>query len=188
MGTSQKPGVDFDATFAPVVRLESLRAILAYAAAHDLEIEQMDVDSAFLNGISKEEIYMKQTKGFIDSSRPDAVLRLNRSLYGLKQAPRVWNKVLSEYLMSKGFVQSAADPCIFLHQSEAGLVIVAVYVDDCCIVANKEQIQWVKNLLHQRFKMKDLGAASSLLGMQIIRGPSETISQAGSRRHHTRYS
>ena len=138
VGTSQREGVDYEATFAPVVRLENLRSVLAYGAVNDLEIHQMDVDSAFLNGILEEEIYMKQLKGFINPDRPNAVLRLNQSIYGLKQAPRVWNLVLSAYLLGKGFAQSAADPCIFFHHSNAGLVIVAVYVDDCCIVAGKE--------------------------------------------------
>lgn len=169
IGTSQREGVDYFATFAPVVRQENLRAVLALGALRDMEIHQMDVDSAFLNGILEEEIYMRQPMGFVDEAYPQMVLRLLKSLYGLKQAPRVWNLVLSRYLLKRGFVQSKADPCIFIHQSDEGLVIVAIYVDDCCIVADAKRLGWAKQMLRGGFQMKDLGEAKSLLGMQVIR-------------------
>jgi Reverse transcriptase (RNA-dependent DNA polymerase) len=173
IGTSQVYGFDYTATFAPVVRHENLRTILAYGALHDLEIHQMDVDSAFLNGSLEEEIYMRQPKGFVHPEAPKYVLRLLKSLYGLKQAPRVWNMVLTRFLLKHGFSRSKADPCIFYKSFDGEMAIVAIYVDDCCIVAPKLCLQSVKDILSSGFSMKDLGEAKSLLGMQIIRNRNE---------------
>jgi hypothetical protein len=88
-GFSQIPGMDFDETFSPVMQLESFRVLLAMAIQLDLEIHQMDVVGAYLNGELQEEIYMKQIPGYEDST--DQVLHLQKTLYGLKQAGWVWN-------------------------------------------------------------------------------------------------
>ena len=87
-GYTQVEGVDFDETFAPVARLESIRILLAIASHLNFKLYQMDVKSAFLNGMLQEEVYVEQPKGFIDPHRPDDVYKLKRALYGLKQAPR----------------------------------------------------------------------------------------------------
>ena len=84
VGTSQCEGVDYNDTFAPVVRIENLRTILSIGAMRDMEIHQMDVNSTFLNGLLKEEIYMKQPPGFVSPDFPEVVLRLKKSIYGLK--------------------------------------------------------------------------------------------------------
>ena len=86
-GYTQVEGVDFDETFASVARLESIRIILAIASHLNFKLYQMDVKSAFLNGMLQEEVYMEQPKGFIDPHRPDDMYKLKRALYGLKQAP-----------------------------------------------------------------------------------------------------
>ena len=86
-GYTQVEGVDFDETFAPVARLESIRILLAIASHLNFKLYQMDVKSAFLNGMLQEEVYVKQPKGFIDPHRSDDVYKLKRALYGLKQAP-----------------------------------------------------------------------------------------------------
>ena len=87
-GYTQVEGVDFDETFAPVARLESIRILLAIASYLNFKLYQMDVKSAFLNGMLQEEVYVEQPKGFIDPYRPNGVYKLKRALYGLKQAPR----------------------------------------------------------------------------------------------------
>jgi hypothetical protein len=89
-GYAQVAGLDFEETFAPVARLESIRILLAYAAHHSFRLFQMDVKSAFLNGPIKEEVYMEQPPGFEDDRYPDHVYKLSKALYGLKQAPRAW--------------------------------------------------------------------------------------------------
>nr|GFA07717.1 retrovirus-related Pol polyprotein from transposon TNT 1-94 [Tanacetum cinerariifolium] len=88
IGYSQQEGIDYDETFAPVARIKVIRLFLAYAAYKDFTIFQMDVKTAFLNEILKEEMYVGQPLGFISKQYPDHVYALNKALYGLKQAPR----------------------------------------------------------------------------------------------------
>ncbi|GJW73225.1 retrovirus-related pol polyprotein from transposon TNT 1-94 [Tanacetum coccineum] len=87
-GYNQQEGIDYDETYAPVARLESIRILLAYACALDFKLFQMDVKSAFLNGFINEEVYVAQPSGFIDFAKPNHVYRLKKALYGLKQAPK----------------------------------------------------------------------------------------------------
>jgi hypothetical protein len=129
-GFSQKEGIDFNETFAPVVRHELVRVILSAAAAHDLEIIQLDVKTAFLHGDLHEEIFMDQPSGFISSDSPNHACRLLKSLYGLKQASRSWNIKFDGYLCALGFVRSLADPCVYRRSEEDGIVILAIWVDD----------------------------------------------------------
>jgi hypothetical protein len=93
-GYSQVEGLDFDETYAPVARLESIRILLAYATYHGFKLYQMDVKSAFLNGPIKEEVYVEQRPDFEDSEYPNHVYKLSKALYGLKQAPRAWYECL----------------------------------------------------------------------------------------------
>jgi hypothetical protein len=87
-GFSQKEGIDYEETFAPVVRLEAIRILLAFVVAKGFKLFQMDVKSAFLNGVKEEEVYVKQPPGFESELYPHRVYRLKRALYGMKQAPR----------------------------------------------------------------------------------------------------
>ena len=100
-GCAQRPGYDYVDTFAPVVRLETLRAILAMAVTKDLQIKQMDVKGAYLNGVLKETVYMKQPEGYEDGT--DRTCLLVKTLYGLKQAGREWNKELDAKLRKHQF-------------------------------------------------------------------------------------
>ena len=89
-GFAQVQGVDFHETFAPVAKFTTIRCILAIGAAMNLEIHQMDVKTAFLNGDLEEDIYMVQPEGFVQEGKEDYVCKLKKSLYGLKQSPRAW--------------------------------------------------------------------------------------------------
>ncbi|GJU59244.1 retrovirus-related pol polyprotein from transposon TNT 1-94 [Tanacetum coccineum] len=89
-GYNQQEGIDYDKTYAPVNRLESIRIILAYAGGLDFKLFQMDVKSAFWNGFINEEVYVAQPPGFIDFEKLDHVYKLKKALYGLKQAPKTW--------------------------------------------------------------------------------------------------
>jgi hypothetical protein len=102
-GYSQVEGLDFDETFAPVARLESIRILLAYATHHDFKLYQMDVNSAFLNGPIKEEVYVEQSSGFEDEEYPNHMYKLHKALYGLKQAPIAWYECLIDFLIKNGF-------------------------------------------------------------------------------------
>ncbi len=94
-GYSQRPGIDYEETFAPVTKQTTLRVVLSFVAAQDLEMRQLDIKTAFLYGDLSEEIYMKQPKGYVKSGDEDLVCRLHKCLYGLKQASRVWNHHLT---------------------------------------------------------------------------------------------
>ena len=83
-------GVDYDETFVLVARMESIRILLTLAYQLKFELYQMDVKTAFLNGLLKEDFYVAQPKGFIDPHFPDHVLYFKKAFYGLKQAPRAW--------------------------------------------------------------------------------------------------
>ncbi|GKF05993.1 retrovirus-related pol polyprotein from transposon TNT 1-94 [Tanacetum coccineum] len=102
-GYKQEEGIDFEESFAPVARLEAVRMFIAFAAHMNITIFQMDVKMAFLNGPLKEEVYVSQPEGFIDSEFPNHVYRLKKALYGLKQAPRAWYDKLSSFLIEHGF-------------------------------------------------------------------------------------
>jgi hypothetical protein len=112
-GYSQVEGLDFDETYAPVARLESLRILLAYATYHGFKLYQMDVKSAFLNGPIKKEVYVEQPLGFKDSEYPNHVYKLSKALYGLKRAPRAWYECLRDFLVTNGFKVGKVDPSLF---------------------------------------------------------------------------
>src|SRR5271169_1751073 len=131
-GFSQIYGIDYLDTYAPVVKLASIRILLAIAAIYGLEIHQMDVVTAFLAGDLEEEIFMEQPEGFeVGSKDQDLVCKLRKSLYGLKQAPRVWNQRIRLYLKSIGFDQTYSDLCVYINKETDA--IVAMWVDDLII-------------------------------------------------------
>nr|GEV11440.1 integrase, catalytic region, zinc finger, CCHC-type, peptidase aspartic, catalytic [Tanacetum cinerariifolium] len=99
----QQGGIDYDETFAPVARIEAICLVCCIAAHKDFTVFQMDVKTAFLNGILKEEVYVGQPLGFVSKQYPDHVYALDKALYGLKQAPRAWYDVVSKFLIDSGF-------------------------------------------------------------------------------------
>ena len=129
-GYNKKEGIDYDDTFAPVARMETIRILIAFAAIMGFKLYQMDVKSAFLNGDLKEEVYVKQPPGFENAELPNHVFRLNKALYGLKQAPRAWYERLSKCLLKNGFKRGKIDNTFFLLKREQELLIIQVYVDD----------------------------------------------------------
>ncbi|CAB3995163.1 Hypothetical predicted protein [Paramuricea clavata] len=131
-------------------------------------IHQMDVVTAFLNGTLDEDIYMEQPEGYVVPGKENLVCHLKKSLYGLKQSPRCWNKSFKEFMISQGFEQSAADPCVFIRKVNDQLAIVAVHVDDLILLTETEQEMIdLKASLAARFKMKDMGKLHYCLGVNI---------------------
>ena len=170
-GYSQKEGIDYDEVFSPVVKHSSIRVLLALVASHDLELEQLDVKTAFLHGELEETIYMVQPEGFRIEGKEDHVCRLKKSLYGLKQSPRQWYKRFDRFMLSNGYSRSSYDSCVY-HRilSDGSFVYLLLYVDDMLIAAgNMSHIQTLKKQLSDEFEMKDLGSAKKILGMEIQR-------------------
>jgi len=130
----------------------------------------MNVQTAFLNGDLDEEVYMEQPDGYVDPTYPDKVCRLLQALYGLKQAPKMWYSKLDDFLKSRGFDNIDPDACLYLLMDDGEIIIVLVYVDDRLLVASSlAAIYKIKDALHKRFEMNDLGEAKVILGLEIRR-------------------
>ena len=167
-GYSQRFGEDFDETFAPVVRIDVVRLLLAIAAQYDLHILHCDVKQAFLNGNTDFELYMAQPEGFEIPGYEDYVYKLNRSIYGLKQAAYIWFMVLRDTLLDAGFQECPSAPSLYIHPGHG--VIVAVYVDDILILAQQmSQAVEIYDYLAGFFTMVNLGEARHFLGLEIER-------------------
>jgi hypothetical protein len=167
-GYSQKYGLDYDETFSPVVRFESVRTVVSLAAQQGLKLHQMDVTTAFLNGELEEEVYMKQPEGFEVPGKEHLVCKLRRSIYGLKQSPRCWNATLDGKLKRMGFSQTKGDPCIYTAQDGEPFII-GVYVDDILLAGKSDRrMAEVKTTLSDEFNMKDMGELHYFLGVKII--------------------
>jgi hypothetical protein len=164
-GFSQIYGIDYLDTYEPIVKLASIRILLAVAAIYGLEIHQMDVVTAFLAGDLEEEIFMEQPEGFeVGTKEEDLVCRLRKSLYGLKQAPCVWNQRIRLLLKSIGFEQTYSDPCVYINKETD--IIIAMWVDDLIIFGkDMVRINDLKVQLNEEYEMKDLGEFSYFLGI-----------------------
>ncbi|KAJ4790588.1 Retroelement pol polyprotein-like [Rhynchospora pubera] len=171
LGNRQVEGIDYNETFSPVVKMTTVRVVLAVAVARGWEMHQMDVHNAFLHGDLHEEVYMRMPPGF-GSSHPAKVCRLKKSLYGLRQAPRMWFSKLTAALEGYGFAQSRADYSLFVYNKGDVFLTVLVYVDDLVIAGNNtDAINHFKQYLCATFHMKDLGQLKYFLGIEIARGP-----------------
>ncbi|KAG8497142.1 hypothetical protein CXB51_008390 [Gossypium anomalum] len=170
-GYSQIPGVDFTDVFSPVVKHSSIRALLGIVAMYDLELEQLDVKTAFLHGELEEDIYMQQPEGFIVLEKEDYVCLLKKSLYDLKQSPRLWYKRFDSFMTFHDFKRSSFDSCVYFKKnSDGSFMYLLLYVDDMLIAAkDKGKIRKVKAQLSEEFEMKNLGPAKKILGMEIHR-------------------
>ena len=170
-GYTQREGVDYQEIFAPVAKHTSIRILISVVVDQDLELEQMDVKTAFLHGELEEELYMEQPDGFISEDGENKVCLLKKSLYGLKQSPRQWNKRFSRFMIDQNFIRSEYDACVYVKQAgEQDHLYLLLYVDDMLIAGkSKSEINKVKEQLSMEFEMKDMGPASRILGIDIIR-------------------
>ena len=163
-GDRQREGIDYDETFSSTVRLESQRLVMAQAALEDMEIHQIDIKTAYLNGKLDRPILLRLTDG--------KVVKLIKGIYGLKQAGRCWKQCLDAVLRKDGFVPLHDDDSVYVkHRDHMGKkVILTVYVDDI-IIASKHlsTINGVKAMLAKRFEVKDEGELHYILGLKVTR-------------------
>ena len=167
LGYKQTPGVDYLETYSPVANLNSIRVFLSLCCHKGYYIQQYDGDTAFLNGFINEDVYIWPPEGI--STEPDDICKLNRSLYGLKQAAITWYKMISNIFVVKlAFTRCKTDSCIFVRKLKIGFAYIALYVDDMLIGAPSLMvINDIILKLKKEFKMKTLGQARFVLGIEI---------------------
>lgn len=165
-GFKQKYGVDFFETYSPVANMNSIRVVLAVCAVLSYKMEQLDVDTAFLNSVLSDRVHMEVPIGV--KGAQGFACQLNKAIYGLKQAASAWNKTIDHVFKKNDFKSCGADQCVYVKKVEEGFVYVCLYVDDMIIAAKtSDEILEVKGMLKSVFKMKDLGMAKFILGMEI---------------------
>ncbi|KAK2366753.1 putative mitochondrial protein [Trifolium repens] len=168
-GFTQQEGLDYFDTFSLVVKMTTVRLVLALAAAKGWHLHQLDVNNAFLHGDLHEEVYMTVPPGF-KTSHPNQVCKLLKSLYGLKQASRQWNFKLTSALLKLGYWQSKSDYSLFVKHLDSKITILLVYVDDIVLAGNDlNEIDLVKSQLDNQFRIKDLGSLKFFLGLEVAR-------------------
>ncbi|KAM1775099.1 hypothetical protein ACFX12_044389 [Malus domestica] len=169
-GYSQKPGVDFNETFAPVARLDTIRTLIALTAKKGWKLHQLDVKSAFLNGVLEDEVFVEQPQGFTSQEFPEKVYKLRKALYGLKQAPRAWYNEIDSYFTEKGFQKNPSEATLYTKtESNNKTLIVSIYVDDVVYTGNDAaMMEEFKEEMMKRYEMTDLGLLHHFLGIGVI--------------------
>nr|GEX00509.1 hypothetical protein [Tanacetum cinerariifolium] len=139
-GYHQEERVNFEESFALVARLEVVQIFLAFAAHMNMIVYQMDVKTAFLNGILREEVYVSQPDRFVDLNNPNHVYKLKKALYGLKQAPHAWYDLLSSFLLSQEFSKGTVDPTLFIRREGKYILLVQIYADDIIFTSTTTEL------------------------------------------------
>ena len=156
-GFHQQAGIDYSKTFNPVVKLATVRLVLAIAVSCNWPLKHLDVSNAFLHDHLKEEVNMQQPPGYIDAAHPTYVCKLHKSLYGLKQAPRAWFERFTFHLIHLGFQASFADSSLFIFQSKSTIIYLLLYVDDIILTRNNSKhVASLISTLSVVFELKDL--------------------------------
>ncbi|KAI3692362.1 hypothetical protein L6452_32176 [Arctium lappa] len=172
-GFSQRPRIDYEETYSPVVDATTFRYLISMVVQEGIDMRLMDVVTAYLYGSLDTDIYMKLPEGLKllesckVSSQEQCSIKLNKSLYGLKQSGRMWYNRLSEYLLKESYKNDSICPCIFIKRSGPEYVIIAVYVDDLNIIGTPGELPRAIEYLKKGFEMKDLGKKKFCLGLQI---------------------
>ncbi|CAL5345664.1 unnamed protein product [Camellia sinensis] len=168
-GYAQQHGIDFEETFSPVARFETVRIIFALAAQLQWPVYQLDVKSAFLNGDLQEEVYVTQPEGFMIEGKETKVYKLRKALYGLKQAPRAWYSKIDGYFQQNGFLRSENEPTLYVKkEGKNDFIIICLYVDDIIYTSSSSSLvaEFKSRMMHE-FEMSDMGLLHYFLGLEV---------------------
>ena len=172
-GFNQRPGIDFDSTYSPVMDAGTFRYLLGFSVQFSLQALMLDVMTAYLHGPLETQLFLKPPPSFskvpLPPPRPGQFsgLRLYKALYGLRQAGRLWYQHLRDFLLDQNLTNDTTLLCVFAHKTGADFVILAVYVDDINLIGTKSACQYAIQRLESRFDIKFLGKTSLCLGLQI---------------------
>ncbi|PNX83327.1 hypothetical protein L195_g039368 [Trifolium pratense] len=169
-GFQQIAGVDFEETFSPVVRANTVRIILTIVVHLNWDIRQLDINNVFLNGHLKETVYMSQPEGYADPTKPHHICKLSKAIYGLKQAPRAWFDSLKNALLNWGFHNTKSDSSLFILKGTDHTTFLLIYVDDIIVTrSNSKFLEAFIKQLNVVFSLKDLGQLHYFLGIEVQR-------------------
>ncbi|KAE8723356.1 MORC family CW-type zinc finger protein 3 isoform 2 [Hibiscus syriacus] len=169
-GFTQTYGLDYEETFAPVAKLNTVRVLLSLAVNLDWTLRQFDVKNAFLNGELEEEVFMEVPPGFDELKKDGRVCKLKKSIYGLKQSPRAWFERFTRAVKQHGYTQAQSDHTMFYKHNNGKIAILIVYVDDIVMTGDDTiELESLKNFLSNQFEVEDLGQLKYFLGMEVAR-------------------
>ncbi|KAD5317079.1 hypothetical protein E3N88_17025 [Mikania micrantha] len=168
-GYVQEHGIDYEETFSPVAHFETIRLILSLAAQSGWKVYQLDIKSAFLNGVLQEEVYVTQPPGFEVKGKETQVYRLHKALYGLKQAPRAWYSRIDGFFSDNGYNRSVNEPTMYVKRCQGNqMIVICVYVDDIIYTGTSlELLVDFKSKMVKEFEMTDLGLLQYFLGLEV---------------------
>ncbi|KAB2632563.1 polyprotein (retrotrasposon protein) [Pyrus ussuriensis x Pyrus communis] len=168
-GYTQTYGVDYQETFSPVAKMNTVRVLISLAANMNWPLKQFDVKNAFLHGNLEEEVYMDFPPGY-SAGRSTGVCRLRKSLYGLKQSPRAWFDRFTQVMKKIGYYQSHSDHTLFVKRRQEKVTALIIYVDDMIITGDDcDEISRLQRNLAAEFEMKNLGDLKYFLGVEVAR-------------------
>jgi transposase InsO family protein len=169
-GFTQRHGVDYFETYASTAKMQSIRTVIALAAALDLHLHSIDVSNAYLNGDIDADVYMRIPEGY-DGAEPGQVCKLRKALYGTKQGARAWQTKMQSVLVDDmGFASIYSDTSIYVFRRNGDVILLPVFVDDATFASNnRDLITEMISRLESHFKLRDLGETTHLLGISISR-------------------
>jgi hypothetical protein len=155
-----------------LLKMETIRIVLALSAKFQLHVFQLDVKSTFLNGELQEEVYVEQPPVYELKGKEEKVYRLYKAFYGLKQTLRAWNNKIDMYFHQNGFERSQSEPSLYVRKKGEDFPIGCLYIDDLIYTrTNKDMVAKFKNAMMKEFKMSDLGLMRYFLGIQVKQSP-----------------
>ncbi len=162
-GFTQHHSINFSDTFTPVCHTKGLWMLIALAITDDLEIQPININTAFLHTQLEDNTLVAQPEGFINNQHPNWVCKLHKSLYSLRQAPLKWFKTINTHLCTNDFKPINTDPCIYTHHQKGLTSYITLYINNCTIITHQSQTHKIKDMIKSRFPIKDLSNTKSIL-------------------------
>ena len=171
-GCQQHAGIDYDETYAPVAKWNTLRSTAAITAHRGWPILHMDVKTTYLNSLLQQRVYMLQPPGFVVKGKENHVLLLLRAIYGLKQSGRSWHQEIDTFLLQLDLLHTSSDPNLYYHHAPNQWLLLILYVDDIFITGNDpDRVNWLCQQLHSKYDMTLLGPIRKYIGIEFLPTP-----------------